>query len=213
MSEEHDEARGRAMRGEIAYEAIVGRAVQVQDPHGVVRIWEHRRRRRSPAMQFVGVGLLVLALVGHLLTGGGGVEAFRDLSSITTAAVVAAAGVGLAVAGGRRQPAEAELLAVVDPVARTLVVREYAGQRRLVGSEPRDLDGVAEVLFARRSPRISTTSAAQAGEGAGVFVRFHDGAVWPIIPSTARVEEAFAVARTVAEAARVKVKQVGRGWG
>ena len=73
-------------------------------------------------------------------------------------------------------------------------------------------DEVDEILFAVRGVPVPHGRSDARVEGAGVFVRLLDGAVWPVIPATHARQEAYSIASGLAARIGVGVKQVGAGW-
>lgn len=208
--EERELIADRAARGGVAYEDLVERPTVVEPRQRALYVFDRRASRPSVALRAWGVGILVASVVGWLVFTNA-----RPIEGVTSW-IVAALVLGVAavlIVRGRPASRDADVpLAWIDSTSGMLRVREYPGQSALTDSTSIPFEDVDEVLFSVRAVPVPHGRADARVEGAAVFVRLLDGAVWPIIPATHARQEAYSIAAGVAARIGVGVKQVGSGW-
>ncbi len=208
--EEREAIAERAARGGVAYEDLVERPTVVEPRPRALYVFDRRPSRPTLALRAWGVSLLVASVVGWLVFTNA--RPIEGVSSWIVAALVLGVAAVLIVRGrpGRR---DADVpLAWIDSSSGVLRVREYPGQTALTDSSSVAFDEVDEILFAVRGVPVPHGRSDARVEGAGVFVRLLDGAVWPVIPATHARQEAYSIAAGLAARIGVGVKQVGAGW-
>ena len=202
--------RARAAQGDVAYEDLIQNPVMLRPAPRQIYVFDERDTSTRRAWQAMGAGV---ALVFAALMVLGWVQSwFSGMDGLLLGAVVFGAALLLYVLGGRSRDSEMVPLVWLSASTSMIRVREYPGQEELADSANRHFDEADEVLFAvRRQPEGLGSGRARL-EGAGVFVRFLDGSVWPVIPWTAERDDAFSIAVRMAQLMQIGVKQVGLGW-
>lgn len=119
-------------------------------------------------------------------------------------------GLVLAVRGRPTRHSSRKVVLDVDTEKQQLWVRQHPDDAGMHEEQAIELWRAAEVLFARR--RVVLSNAGVPSDVAGVFLRLHDGAVWPVASGVRDHSTAFTSARAIARFLRIPLKQVGWGW-
>ena len=192
----------------VAYEDFVERFRVVEPRPRTLYVFDVRgRRRRLGAVFWAGALLIVSAFAALAVRGPSG---FTGLDGAIVLTTWIGLGVVLVVRSRTRDPGTEIPLLWLDGSTRVLRVRQQAGQESLTDSAPIGFEEVDELLFASR--RIAPPGSRARVDGAGVFIRLLDGAVWPVVPATLDAEGAYRLALGIASRVGVGVKQVGQGW-
>lgn len=213
MSVEHDEVMDvleRAHAGAVAFEDVIDEPVALEPKPRTLLILDKRSREQGRPLHLLGIALLVVLVAAVTVLSGRGV--FHDYGAMTLAFAVAAVGVLLIVRGRPRKSVAEVPLLWMDSNLGLLRVREHPEQQALTESSNIAFEQVREVLYASRSFRLPGAREAGRVDGAAVFLRLWDGAVWPVIPATLSKRESYNIALGIAQRVGVGVKQVGAGW-
>lgn len=200
----------RAAAGEVAFEDVIEQPVVLEPKPRTLVLIDRRHREHGRPWHVLGIGMLIL-LVGMLtILSGRGLS--RDFGAMTVVFAVAAVAIVLIVRGRPKRTLHEIPLAWLDSNLRLLRVREHPEQEELTTSSNIAFDEVREVLYAQR--RFQVPGAREDGrvDGAALFLRLWDGAVWPLIPATLARQDAYTIALGIAQRIGVGVKQVGAGW-
>lgn len=203
-----DSIEERAARGAVAFEDPIEAPVAYAPRPQTLVVVDRRERETGAPLHVVGVGILLATAIGMFTVLDG--SAMRNLGVVL--GIVAAIATGyLMVRKGRPASRFEEVpLLWLHTGLRLLRVRQSPESERLSDAPNIAFDEVREVLFAVRkfTPRGSDAPI----DGAAVFIRMVDGAVWPVIPGTLEKEAAYKIAVGVGTRVGVRVKQVGQGW-
>ena len=205
-----DEVLERAARGRVAFEDYIERPIALEPKPMTLVVRDVRTREEGRAWHVLGMALLVVEAMALTVLSGRGL--FRDFGAMTVAFFVAALGFLLVVKGRPRTSTTEVPLLWVNSALELLRVREHPEQEDLRTSSNIAFDSVDEVLYAQRDFRLPGSRSAGRVDGAAVFLRLRDGAVWPIIPATLAKRETYNIALGIAQRLGVGVKQVGLGW-
>lgn len=200
----------RAASGAVAFEDYIESPIAIEPKPRTLLILDRREREEGRPWHVLGMALLVVLVAALTVMAGRG--AFRDYGAMTLAFAFAAVGVLLIVKGRPRRTGFEVPLLWMDSNLALLRVREHPEQEELTTSSNIAYEDVREVLFAQRLFRLPGARESARVDGAAVFVRLWDGAVWPLIPATLAKREAYNIALGVAQRLNVGVKQVGSGW-
>lgn len=200
----------RAASGAVAFEDVIESPIAVEPKPRTLVILDRRQQEKGRPWHILGMALLVLLVAALTILSGRGF--FRELGAMTAVFAVAALSVGLIIKGRPRTVRFEVPLLWMDSSLGLFRLREHPEQETLNSSSNLSFDEAREVLFAQRSFRLPGARDAARVDGAAVFIRLWDGAVWPVIPATLAKREAYNIALGIAQRLRVGVKQVGAGW-
>lgn len=205
-----DDVLERAASGKVAFEDVIESPIAIEPKPRTLYILDRRSEESGRPWHMLGWTIVVVGAAVLALVSGGGF--FRDFGAMAAALMVGAVAV-LLIRRGRPHVHHVEVpLLWLDGGLRMLRVREHPEQRDLLVSSNISFDDVYQVLFAQRSFQIPGARTAGRVDGAAVFLRLRDGAVWPVVPATLAKNEAYNIALGVAQRIGVGVKQVGSGW-
>lgn len=208
MTPSDDTIHERAARGEVAFEDPIRHPLAYAPKPQMLLVVDRRETERGVPWPAVGAAMFGVTLLFLF--------AVLDAVDLRDLGVAAAVGAALAVSfalirrGRRAVDAREVPLLWLHTGLRVLRVRQSPSQERLSDAPNIEFDEVREVLYSlRRAPAVV---GGPPMEGAAVFLRLVDGAVWPVIPSTLAKDDAYRIAVGVAQRVGVRVKQVGQGW-
>lgn len=202
-----DDVLARAQEGGVAYDDLIEHPVVLERGQGSVDVLDRRVR-------IAGVDAWVWPLWGALM----GMTAWlswtspwllRGWTGLLVGAVVIGSGVLVWRRAREGRVPVWRMLARVDGTRGEVHVRPDPARSLDELAVTYTRDEVGEVIFASR--RVPMLRGAHV-DGAGVFLRFLDGSVWPVVPSTIAQGAAYRVAVVLSRALGVRVKQVGVGW-
>jgi hypothetical protein len=197
----------RARAGEIAYDELVVRPMLVARGSGDVVVVDRRSRAAAYEAWIWAAWVAVTLLVAWLTFTSPWL--LRGWTGLLVGGILAASGVLAWRRGRTESESQWRILARIEVGVGNVLVRGSPHRTLDDCAVIHSIDDVDEVLFASRRVRVSKTGQ---GDGVGIFLRFRDGSVWPIVPSTLAQGEAYQVATRLGLALRVRVKQVGLGF-
>ncbi len=209
-SPDRDDIRERASAGAVAFEDVVQKPLAFEPKPRTLLIVDRRVSESGRAWHLLGLLMLVGLVAVHLVRFG--VGSLHGFGAMAASATVLSFATVLIVRGRPRKVQHEVPLLWLSSTLGLLRLRESPDQGNLSDSSNIAFEEVAELLFSRRSFQLPGARGAGRVEGAGVFVRLLDGAVWPVIPATLAQREAYNIALGVAQRIGVGVKQVGSGW-
>ena len=203
-----DSIEERAARGAVAFEDPIEAPVAYAPRPQTLLVVDRRERETGAPLHVVGVGILLTTVIVLFAVLDG--SAMRNLGVVLGVVAALASGYLLVRKGRPSLRFEEVPLLWLHTGLRLLRVRQSPESDRLSDAPNIAFGEVREVLFAVRkfTPRGADTPL----DGAAVFIRLVDGAVWPVISGTLEKEAAYKIAVGLGTRVGVRVKQVGQGW-
>lgn len=198
----------RASAGNIAWEEHVDTIWSQQN--GGTRMVVRASDTKSEGRRWDWLGYLCLLLVAWLMLAGYPAELTWGAEWLGNS-VLFGVGLVLALRGRPIRHASRRVVLDVDVEKQRLWIRQHPDDTQVEEEDQAiELGRAAEVLFARR--RVVVSGVGVPSDVAGVFLRLHDGAVWPVASGVRDHSTAFTSARAISRFLRIPLKQVGWGW-